>query len=497
MTELTPINIKTILGRSREILRTEGLRSLWFKILGETIYRRMDIFERKINPALTSIKLPDGLEVSPLKAGEVDELVKFRDLHNREAVLRRLEQGDVCFMVRAHGEIIHSAWVAKGRARIDYLARDIRLANNVVFIFEAYTAEAWRGKSISSMRKTVMEKYCHDQGYNLLLAVVWPENSPAYRNIEKAGYERIGRVGYFGVGRFRKYFMRNGRNGPSFQFTEKPEPTPPAYGNRYWDAVPGCLDTQSHYLDPFLAQMKRRENLRLVHEWGKMTKDSRLLKTDAFEEAMGEDTFLIDLCDLAGEITAIDISPAILQRAHSRHAEMTLNFLAADVRRLPFCDSSFSTVVSPSTLDHFSDPADLGVSLKELFRVMKPGGRLVITLDNRQNLFDPLLKLVHKLGLVPYYLGRSYTVGELRNELISTGFEVTETTAILHNPRLVAVATIRITRWLGWRWLTRSVHKLLLAAQKLEKTRLCYYTGSFVAALAIRPELTDKTEAPT
>jgi hypothetical protein len=56
---------------------------------------------------------------------------------------------------------------------------------------------------------------------------------------------------------------------------------------------------------------------------------------------------------------------------------------------------------------------------------------------------------------------------------------------------------MRITQWLGWRWLTRSVQKLFLAAQKLEKTRLCYYTGSFVAALAIRPELTDKTETPT
>jgi len=111
----------------------------------------------------------------------------------------------------------------------------------------------------------------------------------------------------------------------------------------------------------------------------------------------------------------------------------------------------------------------------------------VITLDNRQNLFDPLLRVAHWLGMVPYFMGRSYTVGELRRALGAAGFRVLETTAILHNPRLVAVGTMRVVRWLRWRPLLRAAQKLMLAAQRLEETRLCYFTGSFVAALAIRP----------
>jgi hypothetical protein len=78
-------------------------------------------------------------------------------------------------------------------------------------------------------------------------------------------------------------------------------------------------------------------------------------------------------------------------------------------------------------------------------------------------------------------------VGELRHELGAAGFSVQETTAILHNPRLVAVGTMRLVRWLRWRPLIRATQKLMLAAQGLEKTRLCYFTGSFVAALAVRP----------
>jgi ribosomal protein S18 acetylase RimI-like enzyme len=255
----------------------------------------MDIFERKIIPASAPIELPEGLEITLLQTGEVDEFVEFRALHDRKTILQRLERGQTCFLARHHGQIIHNAWIVKGRTRIDYLACDIQLAGDTIYVFETYTSNAWRGRSISSMRVAVMEKYCQGQGYLRLLAVVWPESKPANRNVEKAGYQRVGRIGYLGAGRFRKYFCRYEKNDPSFQLTEKPDGRTSAYGERYWDSVPWCIDAQSHYLDSFLAQVKRRENLRLVVEWGDVSPDSRLLKTDAFEEAMGEDSFLTDL----------------------------------------------------------------------------------------------------------------------------------------------------------------------------------------------------------
>ncbi|MGH8008122.1 MAG: hypothetical protein ACREQ3_14085, partial [Candidatus Binatia bacterium] len=119
-------------------------------------------------------------------------------------------------------------------------------------------------------------------------------------------------------------------------------------------------------------------------------------------------------------------------------------------------------------------------------RVLELNGRLIITLDNRQNLFDPLLRLVNRLGWLPYYLGHSYRVNELRAELEAAGFVVQGTTAILHNPRLVAVAAVMVAKKLGWQPLIALVQRALIAAQRLEQTRWCYYTGSFVAAKAVR-----------
>jgi ubiquinone/menaquinone biosynthesis C-methylase UbiE len=182
----------------------------------------------------------------------------------------------------------------------------------------------------------------------------------------------------------------------------------------------------------------------------------------------------------------MDVSASIARRARERNGNGRLRHLTADVRQLPFADATFALVISPSTLDHFAQPQDLGRSLHELARILAPDGRLIITVDNRQNVFDPLLRVAHRLGWVPYYLGRSYRVEELRAELEAAGFRVEATTAILHNPRLMAVAAIALAKKFPWPFLTALVRRTLVAAQRLEHSRWRYFTGSFVAAKAMR-----------
>ncbi|MBC7790047.1 MAG: class I SAM-dependent methyltransferase [Anaerolineae bacterium] len=251
-----------------------------------------------------------------------------------------------------------------------------------------------------------------------------------------------------------------------------------------WDTTVLGLDPNRHYLDAFLGDLKRRAHLGLIERWGGLPASGRVLKTDLFEEAMGPDAYLPNLGNAGGMVVGMDISPAAAGKAHVRFPGC--DAIAADARALPFADGCFALIVSPSTLDHFPEPADLHRSLQEIARVLEPGGRLIITLDNRQNIFDPLLRLANRLGLVPYYLGRSYAVRELREGLEQAGFRVQETTAILHNPRLTAVGAIALAKTLRWKPLMRLVQRAITSAQRLEQTRLCYYTGSFIAARAVR-----------
>jgi ubiquinone/menaquinone biosynthesis C-methylase UbiE len=64
-------------------------------------------------------------------------------------------------------------------------------------------------------------------------------------------------------------------------------------------------------------------------------------------------------------------------------------------RTLPLLDQQFDHVVMLAVLEHLSEPEPV---LTEAFRILLPGGSLVITWP--QSLVDPLLFLLHRVGLV-------------------------------------------------------------------------------------------------
>jgi SAM-dependent methyltransferase len=227
-------------------------------------------------------------------------------------------------------------------------------------------------------------------------------------------------------------------------------------------------------------------NCRLLERWLPARLDS-VLKTDLFDEFVSEG-LLPTLRARARRPVGIDIAAAIVGEVRRRHPN--LEAIRADVRSLPFEDSSFDAIVSNSTLDHFGDAAEVGSALSELTRVIRPGGRLIVSLDNPLN---PLIAIRNRLpeglsrglrGGFPYEAGWTCGPRRLRELLAEAGLQVRETTAILHAPRrLVAAAPLpRSERWRG-----RAIGALL-AAERLERLPTRYLSGHFVAALAVSPK---------
>ncbi|WP_084723332.1 class I SAM-dependent methyltransferase [Streptomonospora alba] len=88
------------------------------------------------------------------------------------------------------------------------------------------------------------------------------------------------------------------------------------------------------------------------------------------------------------ELTGIDLSPRMLDiaRRRARGMEHVAALREADAEHLPFADAHFDTVVA--TLSLCSVP-DVGASVAEMRRVLRPGGRLLL-LDHVRPTVAPL-----------------------------------------------------------------------------------------------------------
>ena len=160
---------------------------------------------------------------------------------------------------------------------------------------------------------------------------------------------------------------------------------------RYWDKVAQGWFLKS-YADEILAEHKRKTHLNLVARWAEVTNNQRILKTDLFEEAFGPDQFLFDLAKANSTIVGIDSSNEIVKQAkrNAKHYGVGGEYICCDVRQLPLRSNSIDLIISDSTLDHFHDHGDIIASLQELRRILCAGGTLILTMDNKGKLGEPM-----------------------------------------------------------------------------------------------------------
>jgi len=88
------------------------------------------------------------------------------------------------------------------------------------------------------------------------------------------------------------------------------------------------------------------------------------------------------------QVTGIDISPRMLERARSFAARIgaTPELRRADAQRLPYADASFDTVTATCVFCSVPDPVQ---GLREAARVLRPGGELLLVEHVRPR--NPLL----------------------------------------------------------------------------------------------------------
>ena len=119
-----------------------------------------------------------------------------------------------------------------------------------------------------------------------------------------------------------------------------------------------------------------------------------LLPASAYLDAgCGDGRFLAALSALGPipcRVVGVDIADSILATARRAvaAADLDAELLRGNLERLPFEDAEFDLVVSIQVLEHLLDAA---AGVRELARVLRPGGTLLLSTDNRRRLVSKLL----------------------------------------------------------------------------------------------------------
>lgn len=114
--------------------------------------------------------------------------------------------------------------------------------------------------------------------------------------------------------------------------------------------------------------------------------------------------------DLSADVHGVDIDPDKVRQA----SETLPNIRQGSADHLPYPDSYFDVVLSHEVLEHVGDDA---AAVREAYRVLKPGGRLIIFVPNR---FYPLethgiyWRGTYHFGNIPLV---NYLPNPLRNHL--------------------------------------------------------------------------------
>lgn len=254
-----------------------------------------------------------------------------------------------------------------------------------------------------------------------------------------------------------------------------------------WDRLARTNKNRSH-IDPVFGRYKSEQFCAFATRGHQFRRGEKVLKTDLREEAYGADEVLFSLPDPGLSIFGMDISAEVAGAASAESLKRgsTHHYVTADVRRIPFADHSLDVVLSNSTLDHFSSYEDLLAALAEIRRVLKPTGKLIMTLNNKHNLnFWFMVTMEKALGISRYPVV-FFSRAEIRRACEKAGLRVLGFESIIHIVSPLNTCALLARRFVPQPQADRMARAVLKLAAFFERCGTTkWLTGWFIGAVCV------------
>jgi SAM-dependent methyltransferase len=120
------------------------------------------------------------------------------------------------------------------------------------------------------------------------------------------------------------------------------------------------------------------------------------------------------------KLIAIDISPELIEIARQNIVGSNVEFIIDNAYQMRFDDQTFDAVIGSSVLHHL----DVNLALKEIYRVLKPGGYIAFT---EPNMMNPQIAMERNIPALRKAMGNSpdesaFFKWSLRKKLRTSGF---------------------------------------------------------------------------
>jgi ubiquinone/menaquinone biosynthesis C-methylase UbiE len=198
---------------------------------------------------------------------------------------------------------------------------------------------------------------------------------------------------------------------------------------------------ESWYTTPLGRAVDRAEKAALLRMASPQTGDL------ALDVGCGTGHFTQMLAQAGAEVTGCDASEAMLRQAARTLPD--LRWQLADARELPYADASWDLVLSVTMLEFVEEPAR---ALDEMWRVLRPGGRLVVAVLQADTPWHALYTRQAQEGPSPFALAHFYGREELSAYLAKFG-RVRMTTCVHSHPESGPPGCLPLVEW--WGRLTR------------------------------------------